>query len=148
MKTKNEAVVLAKHISDFLDGYAPSQKTESPNTLKAYQDSLGLYLQFLEEKGTTSRNLDASCFRRERIEEWLKWLHMERNNQPETRNNRLASIRTFLKYLGHKEARFLYLYQEATEIERLKTQKKSDGSYPSGRKNAFGSSGSGDTYGP
>lgn len=124
MKSKNEAAVLARHISDFLNEYAPYRKTESSNTLKAYQDSLGLYLQFLEEKGTTSRNLDACCFERERIEEWLKWLQTERKNQPETRNNRLASIRTFLKYLGYKEARFLYLYQEATEIERFKTQKK------------------------
>jgi len=124
MKTGNEASILARHISTFLNDYVPSQKSESANTLKAYQDSIGLYLQFLDEKGTTPRNLDAGCFGRDRIEEWLGWLRTERNNQPDTRNNRLASIRTFLKYLGHKEARFLYLYQEATEIERFKTLKK------------------------
>lgn len=29
-----------------------------------------------------------------------------------------------MKYLGYKEARFLYLYQDALEIERFRTQKK------------------------
>ncbi|MFQ9704042.1 MAG: tyrosine-type recombinase/integrase [Enterocloster clostridioformis] len=67
---------------------------------------------------------DASCFGRDRIEQWLSWLRTERGCQPGTCNNRLASIRTFLKYLGHKEVRFLHLYQESMEIDRLKVQKK------------------------
>ncbi len=124
MKMGNEASILARHISSFLNEYVPTQKTGSANTLKAYQDTIGLYLQFLEQKGIGCRNLDASCFGKDRIGEWLGWLQTERNNQPETRNNRLASLRTFLKYLGHKEARFLYLYQDALEIERFRVQKK------------------------
>lgn len=121
MNTRNDAVILARHISSFLNEYVPTQKTASANALKAYQDTIGLYLQYLEGKGIGCRNLDASCFEKHRIEEWLQ---TERNNQPETRNNRLASLRTFLKYLGHKEARFLYLYQGAQEIDRFKVQKK------------------------
>lgn len=124
MNTRNEAAILAKHISSFLNEYIPTQKTASTNTLKAYQDTVGLYLQFLEGKGIGYRNLYASCFEKHRIEEWLGWLQTERNNRPEMRNNRLASLRTFLKYPGHKEARFLYLYQEAQEIDRFKAQKK------------------------
>lgn len=124
MKTGSEASILARHISSFLNGYVPTQKTGSINTLKAYQDTIGLYLQFLEQKGISCKNLDASCFGKGRIGEWLGWLQTERNNQPETRNNRLASLRVFLKYLGHKEARFLYLYQDALEIERFRVQKK------------------------
>ena len=124
MKDKSEASAIAKHISVFLNEYTPSQKTSSPNTRKAYQDAIGLYLQFLETKGITSSTLGAYCFERDYIEEWLSWLRTARGNQPETRNNRLASIRTFLKYMGHKEARFLYLYQAASGIDRCRTQKK------------------------
>lgn len=124
MMTGNEASLLAKHISFFLNEYVPARKTGSANTLKAYQDTIGLYLQFLEQRGTNCKSLAASCFGKDRIGEWLGWLRTERGNQPETRNNRLASLRTFLKYLGHKEARFLYLYQDALEIERFRTQKK------------------------
>ena len=49
MKNRSEAAALAKHISAFLGDYVPSQKSGSANTLKAYQDSIGLYLQFLEQ---------------------------------------------------------------------------------------------------
>ena len=45
MKNRSEAAALAKHISAFLGDYVPSQKSGSANTLKAYQDSIGLYLQ-------------------------------------------------------------------------------------------------------
>lgn len=124
MKTKKDASIIAGHISSFLNDYVPSQKTESAHTLKAYQDTIGLYLQFLEGKGIKSSNFDASCFERSRIEEWLHWLRDSRGNQPQTRNNRLASLRSFLKYMGHKEPRFLYLYQGASEIDRCRTQKK------------------------
>lgn len=48
MMTGNEASILAKHMSFFLNEYVPARKTGSANTLKAYQDTIGLYLQFLE----------------------------------------------------------------------------------------------------
>lgn len=124
MKTKKDSSSIARHISSFLYEYVPSQKTESVHTLKAYQDAISLYLRFLEENGIKTSNFDASCFERNKIEEWLHWLQDSRGNQPQTRNNRLASLRTFLKYLGHKEPRFLYLYLEASEIDRCRTQKK------------------------
>ncbi len=124
MKNNNEASVIAKHMSNFLNVYVPSQKTSSTHTLKAYQDALGLYIQFLEKKGITAGTLNSDCFCCDLIEEWLQWLKSERKNQPETRNNRLASLRTFLKYLGQKETRFLHLYLDASGINRFKTQKK------------------------
>ena len=124
MKTKKDASIIARHLSSFLNDYLPSQKTESAHTLKSYQDTFSLYIQFLEEKGIKSSNFDASCFESPRIEEWLRWLRDCRGNQPQTRNNRLASLRTFLKYMGHKDPRFLYLYQGASEIDRCRTQKK------------------------
>ena len=34
MNNKNEASVIAKHISNFLNVYVPSQKTSSANTLR------------------------------------------------------------------------------------------------------------------
>lgn len=124
MKAKNEASILARHIATFLNEYAPKRKTESANTLKGYTDTLTLYLQFLESKGVTPLKLEAECFKRGWIEQWLDWLKNERKNQPDTCNNRLASLRTFLKYLGDTDIRFLSLYQDAAMIERLPVQKK------------------------
>lgn len=54
MKTKKDASIIARHLSSFLNDYLPSQKTESAHTLKSYQDTFSLYIQFLEEKGIKS----------------------------------------------------------------------------------------------
>lgn len=125
MKIGNEAIVIARHISDFLNTYAPSQKTASMHTLKSYQTSLALYISFLEsKKGITRTSLTRKCFERPFIEEWLCWLDNNRGCSPETCNNRLASLRVFLKYLGSRDIQFMYLFNEACSIDRRKCQKK------------------------
>lgn len=125
MKIRNEALVIARHVSDFLNTYAPSQKTASMHTLKSYQTSLALYISFLESiKGITQISLNRKCFERPFVEEWLSWLADIRGCSPETCNNRLASLRVFLKYLGSRDIQFLYLFNDACSIDRRKCQKK------------------------
>lgn len=125
MKKINESLVLARHVAGFLNEYAPSQKTDSPHTLKSYRDALRLYIMFLEKhKKISSDKLCASCFGQLLIEEWLVWLKESRNCCPDTCNNRLASLRIFLKYLGSRESNFMYLYLEASEISRRKSLQK------------------------
>jgi site-specific recombinase XerD len=124
-KSTKEGIKIARHISEFLNDYVPSQKTDSVNTLKSYQYALILYLTFLETvKGIQCTNLNGNCFGRTNIEDWLIWLKEVRECSPETCNNRLASIRAFLKYLGSRDVSCLYLYQEASEIPRRRCAKK------------------------
>lgn len=124
-KATNESVVIARHINVFLNQYVPSQKSHSSHTLKSYQYALALYIGFLEtEKGISAENLCGGCFRRVIIEEWLQWLLKVRCCRPETCNNRLASLRAFLKYMGSREVRLLYLSEEATRIPRKKEVRK------------------------
>jgi site-specific recombinase XerD len=125
MRATNESIVLARHINAFLNEYVPSQKTRSTHTLKAYNDTLSLYVGFLEmEKGINSSTLNGACFCISNIEEWLVWLMESRKCSPETCNNRLASLRAFLKYLGSRDVLYLHLSQSASQIERRKTNAK------------------------
>jgi len=120
-KATNESVIIACHINAFLNEYVPSQKSRSSHTLKSYQYALSLYIGFLEtKKGITAERLCGSCFSRSIIEEWLQWLMELRGCSPETCNNRLASLRAFLKYLGSREILLLYLSEDATQIPRKK----------------------------
>lgn len=120
-----ESIKIARYISGFLDEYVPSQKTDSMNTLKSYQYALVLYLTFLETvKKVQCTDLKGECFQHTVIEEWLSWLQEQRGCSPDSCNNRLASLRTFLKYLGSRDASYLYLHQEAAEIPRRKCTKK------------------------
>ena len=71
-KSSNEAVLIARHISTFLNEYVPSQKARSEHTLKSYNTALTLYLGFLEtEKKVNSSNLRGDCFSVQNVEEWL-----------------------------------------------------------------------------
>lgn len=129
MRASDKSVVIARHINAFLNEYVPSQKSRSAHTLKSYSDALSLYIGFLErEKGIRPENLSGECFCAAHIEEWLVWLMNHRSCSAETCNNRLASLRAFLKYLGNKDVSFLHLSQAASHIQRRKgTIKKVSG---------------------
>ena len=122
MRATKESIVIAKHISTFLNNYMPSQKTKSEYTMKSYEEALSLYIGFLEiEKGINDGNLCGDCFSTENIESWLVWLREKRGNSPETCNTRLASLRAFVKYLGKQDVKYLYLAQSTSQIDRRKT---------------------------
>ena len=124
-KATKEAIVLAKHIHTFLSDYAPSQKSQSEHTLKSYEYAISLYIKFLEAvKKVRPEELSSDNFERETIEEWLKWLANSRDCSPETCNNRLASLRVFLKYLGEKEISMLYLHKSASLIPRRREARR------------------------
>ena len=111
-KPGKDSILIAGYISEFLHSYVLSQKTNSMNTLKSYQDAIVLYLSFLEdEKKVRSDSLNADCFRHTIIEEWLVWLRESRGCSPQSCNNRLASL-------------CLHFYLEAAQIPRRKCPKK------------------------
>lgn len=128
-KAKSEAVMLAGYIHSFLYEYVPMQKTHSSHTLKSYSTALTLYIGFLEtEKGVTPEKLCGECFKRPIIEEWMAWMSDSRGCSPQTCNNRLASLRAFLKYLGASDIGYLNISHEASTIPRRKTvRNKVDG---------------------
>ena len=93
-KPNKESIRIAGYISEFLNNYVLSQKTDSMNTLKSYRDTLALYLTYLEEeKKVQCGNLSADVFHNTVIEEWLVWLQKSRKNSPDSCNNRLAARR-------------------------------------------------------
>lgn len=124
MKSKNEAAVLARYMSDFLHDYAPKHLTNSASTLKSYKDALTLYVMFLETEGATPKSLARSFLERVYIEKWIIWLKEERGCSQATCNVRLASIRTFLDFLGSREVGLKYLALDAREIKRQKSIRK------------------------
>jgi site-specific recombinase XerD len=120
-----EAAVLARHINGFLASLAPSAGNRSRHTAKSYRDALTLYIGFLETvKGVSPGQLDGGCFERANIDEWLVWLADARNCGPATRNNRLAALRAFLKYLAGKDVAYLCLHQEARAVSRARTGRR------------------------
>ena len=125
MKSGKEARFLSKSVSEFISVYAPAHLTDSENTLKSYQVTLGKYLGFLEDdKGFSIQTISAECFEKQVIEEWMRHMRNIERLSPDTCNIRLGGLRTYLKYLGTREVKYKYLYSEAIDIPLMKTEKK------------------------
>lgn len=123
-KSNNEAIAIAKHISAFLNDYLYFQG-HSENTIKNHEYAISMYLRFLEkEKRIVPEKLSGSCFSRDLIEEWIRWMTDVRGCSPQTCNVRLGSLRRFLKYLGDKDISLLYISEEASRIKRRKQPRK------------------------
>ena len=124
-KANNEACKLAQYIHNWINVYTPSIQSNSPHTIRTYIITLSLFAGFLEkEKKVDPSSLNAGCFSREYIEEWILRLKHHRNCSQETCNIRLAALRIFLKYLAGKDISYLSLYQCATLIPRQKVIRK------------------------
>ena len=125
MKSGKEARFLSKSVSEFISVYAPAHLTDSENTLKSYQVTLGKYLGFLEDdKGFSIQTISTECFEKQVIEEWMRHMRNIERLSPDTCNIRLGGLRTYLKYLGTREVKYKYLYSEAIDIPLMKTEKK------------------------
>ena len=98
---------LSTCIHRFFDQYLPHIKGVSPHTVKAYRDTFKLLLPFAAKyHGIKFESLRLEHFSSDLILSFLNQLEKERNNQPSTRNNRLAAIKSFAKMI-----RFIYPQQ-------------------------------------
>lgn len=124
MMITHESMKISRAIYEYLNDYAPVEKTTSEHTLKSYKMSISLYVLFLQSrKNITPSKLSIHCFCNSFIEEWLSWLANERGNSPATCNIRLSGLREFLKYLSKKDVGFIVL-EEATKVKFRKTPKR------------------------
>lgn len=90
---------VAPLIERYFCEYLVAQRNVSPQTISSYRDTLRLFLRFSEQrfrKAPVSLNL--SDFDAPQILSFLEFLERERNNGVRSRNQRLAAIRSFLKY--------------------------------------------------
>ncbi len=122
-KIGKEAVLITRHINNWLNEYAPLTRNLSQHTVTGYKVTMILYLTYLEKIKVTPSTMKFTHFDRNHIEEWIKWLLKERGCKPYTCNLRLSAIKAFLKYVATKEPAYLILSQEASLIPKLKTQK-------------------------
>jgi len=91
---------LAIRLTAFLSEYLPRQRNLSPNTIRAYRDVFVLLLRYCKDsrklppERLTLGRLDASL-----VIAFLEHLESERGNSVSTRNQRLAAVHAFFRYL-------------------------------------------------
>jgi site-specific recombinase XerD len=120
MKIKKETRSLVDHINNWLKIYLPQTRGYSSQTVDSYETGLYLFIDFLEsEKHIKINEFDEICFKRELVEEWLTWLANNRHNQKNTRDQRLAILKSLLGYLKSKNRNLTANYLDVCEIRSI-----------------------------
>ena len=124
-KINPQAMQIAACLHDWLEHHVPSIKACSRHTLRNYHVSMTLYAEFLRTvKGITPETLNADCFCKKNIEEWIVWMKKVRNCSPATCNVRLSALRAFLKYLSDNDISFVSVFLQAENVPNEKTPKR------------------------
>ncbi len=114
---------LAPCIHQFFDSYLPQIKGVSPNTLQSYRDAFRLLLPFAAQHyriKISSLRLEQIC--PELIIPFLNTLQHERRNQPKTRNQRLAAIKSFAKMIRFAYPEHHHLAERILHIPQKRSQ--------------------------
>ena len=95
----------------------------SPNTISSYRDTFKLFLTYCKQSGFSIERLTLAQVDEALILAFLGWLEEERNNGISTRNQRLACIHAFFRYVQAEHPVGLVTYQKILAISMKKTPK-------------------------
>lgn len=111
----------SKLLQSFLTDYIVGECNCSLNTKASYSTTFYLLIQFLFKKyNIKSNEITFDNFNKEIIIEFLDYLETERKNSILTRNQRLASLKSFFKYVQYNEPS---LFDLCTKILSIKNKK-------------------------
>ena len=115
----------AYSLSSYLSKYLPGEVGSSSNTIKSYRDTFSILIKYcVLEKGVTPEKLTLHQLDRTLIEDFLKWIETERKCGISTRNQRLAALHAFYKYLQLEQPNALFQYQQVLAIPMKTAPKK------------------------
>lgn len=115
----------ARLMNDYFVKYLTGQKGSGSNTLKTYRDTFVQLLEFMDEKKhIRADRLEVDSFGYDVINEFLEYLEKEKGVSVSTRNNRLAAIKSFFKYTGYHEPKYLNISSSIREISKKKTENR------------------------
>lgn len=115
----------AKYLSDFLLHYLPSERNASQNTIRTYRDTFRIFLKYCETvKGLKVDKIRVSDMKRILILDFLDWLETSQNNSVNSRNNRLAALHSFFRYIQGQTPDYIFEISQILAIRNKKAPKK------------------------
>ena len=114
----------AKYLTEFLSAYLPAQKNVSKNTIHSYRDTFKLLIIYCQEiKGISSERISLNVLSSEWVTGFLEWLEVNRKCSISTRNQRLAALHSFFRYVQAEEPAGMFHFQKITAIPVKKAKK-------------------------
>lgn len=111
----------SKLVQSFLTSYIFGECNYSINTKSSYSATFHLLLEFMDkEKNIKPNKIEIEIITKEVIIQFLDWLETNRNVSIQTRNQRLACIKSFYKYVQTNEPD---LFESCSQILSIKNKK-------------------------
>lgn len=115
----------AYYLTDYLSKYLPGSAGTSRNTIHSYRDTFSLLLRFcFDEKSIPVETITLATLQRTLIDDFLAWLETNRGCSVSTRNQRLAGIHAFFRYVQLEEPAHLFLCQQILAIPMKRSERK------------------------
>lgn len=115
----------AKYLTEFLSSYLPDQKNVSKNTIYSYRDTFKLLIVYCQTiKAIPVERITLNVLSSKLIVDFLEWLETNRKCSISTRNQRLAAIHSFFRYIQAEEPAGIFNYQKITAIPIKRAPKK------------------------
>jgi site-specific recombinase XerD len=112
---------LGQVVFAYFEDHLKLQKGLRPGSIRSYRDTIKLFLihvAALCSRPVTRLTLGDLVF--QRVLDFLRTIEEQRGNQPRTRNQRLAALRTFYRYLAVHHPEML---AEAQKVEAIPTKR-------------------------
>ena len=102
MKSAKPAIIsLQQLVQDFFEKHLTTETNASRNTVLAYRDALKLFLRHAAQRMDRAVDqLDHAILDVDIVRSFLDWLEKQRKCGPRTRNQRLAAIKAFARYVA------------------------------------------------
>jgi site-specific recombinase XerD len=112
-------------IRDYLTHYLPLERKFSLNTIRSYQKTLELLLDYVKkQKNVPLAKVTFEMIDRHMLSSFLDYLEKERGCSPTTRNHRLHSIRAFYAYSAENNITTIVHYEEILKVGVAKVAPK------------------------
>ena len=110
------------YLSEFLARFLPGEVGAARNTIMSYRDTFTLLLRYCKaHEDITPEHMRCELLTKELVERFLASAETERGCGPATRNQRLAAIRSFCRYLQARDIERIGQYQRVLSIPKKKT---------------------------
>ena len=121
MKTSTKTLPALVH--DFFERHLAVERYASRHTIAAYRDALKLFLGWAAQTGgCPADRLDHAVLTADNVRGFLHWLEQDRSSSPRTRNQRLAVLKSFARYVASVEPQHLERCRTIREIPNARVE--------------------------
>ncbi len=118
------SVVFWQTSREFLYSHHEKVRKSSPNTVKAYKNSINQYISYLEtEKSKRREKICFNDFSRDNLKSYVDWM-LEKNLSDKTCNLRLTALHSLLEYAAYEYTDVMPVYVNALTVKGVKLRNK------------------------